>query len=678
MRGLTIDKWASSLPFYVYMIKWKDTVKELRISMDNYWIYYPYEWMNDFISPWLIDPSGPVKENGMPFETNPGYVFDETLTSEAIFLKKVYTNKKSQQTFRSSNGYMSYFNEGESYRISPATSGAYANEGTEVANGMDLNGASIIEFQGSFYAAGNLFSSYDQRSVSMENVDDVYDGYSYNNVFVRIADNERGYALERLTSLPEPQSVMTKLFAMDESLNAVTFDRSGHLKVFRYYDENDAWEEIGELELDNSAPSFSSLNVINKSAFFTVLKSDGTYVYKFGKDSGFENKVKISDEIIPFSKISGDDDTLVFADMRQMGNGQAVIFTLKDGVLDRKNVEIEMANFKLEKDDYSKEFCIYEKENSIFPGTTYKYGVCIPVEEYNYDAVTYFDYKRTIAGYSNNLYLGGLSGVRRVEIGENGELKNRELVVTGEVHNLAKYENALYGANGSEIEIFSIEENGSLTEVDEIGASSCRNIRTSGKRLFTAENGKVRVYNLDDPFIPQLEYVIETGGKVIDLEILGNILYIYKEMTSWFTTKGYSEIYDISNIDSPEKLHSFKRRCKDAEMQRSGNTIHLGCKNGQYIIEEDSLVEVSGEKNYVREGYVFDNILYQVFSGKLHKSKAGSSLPVCGNGVVEFGEICDGNVASCSSVSSNWSGTAVCNSTCDGYNEENCEEDDGW
>ena len=83
-------------------------------------------------------------------------------------------------------------------------------------------------------------------------------------------------------------------------------------------------------------------------------------------------------------------------------------------------------------------------------------------------------------------------------------------------------------------------------------------------------------------------------------------------------------------------------------------------------------------KALYEQGYVFDGVLYQVFSGTLHKSKAGSSLPVCGNGVVEFGEICDGNVASCSSVSSNWSGTAVCNSTCDGYSEDSCETDDGW
>ncbi len=40
-------------------------------------------------------------------------------------------------------------------------------------------------------------------------------------------------------------------------------------------------------------------------------------------------------------------------------------------------------------------------------------------------------------------------------------------------------------------------------------------------------------------------------------------------------------------------------------------------KNGSF---ETGLQKVNGSKNYLREGYVFDGILYQVFSGTLHLS----------------------------------------------------------
>jgi hypothetical protein len=162
--------------------------------------------------------------------------------------------------------------------------------------------------------------------------------------------------------------------------------------------------------------------------------------------------------------------------------------------------------------------------------------------------------------------------------------------------------------------------------------------------------------------------------------VIGNALYIYEETTSWFTTKGYTGIYDISDINSPVRTGYFKKRCKDAEMQKSDETVYLGCKNGQYRVEETGLVEVSGEKNYVREGYVYDGILYQVSSGALHKSKVATKIAVCGDGVVENDEVCEsGDAVQCTDLDNSYVGeTASCNSACSGYNEDNCEVDDGW
>lgn len=51
---------------------------------------------------------------------------------------------------------------------------------------------------------------------------------------------------------------------------------------------------------------------------------------------------------------------------------------------------------------------------------------------------------------------------------------------------------------------------------------------------------------------------------------------------------------------------------------------------------------------------------------------------LCGNGIVEGDEICDGAPIDCEDLDPNYvSGTATCNATCDGYNTNNCS-DDGW
>ena len=50
---------------------------------------------------------------------------------------------------------------------------------------------------------------------------------------------------------------------------------------------------------------------------------------------------------------------------------------------------------------------------------------------------------------------------------------------------------------------------------------------------------------------------------------------------------------------------------------------------------------------------------------------------VCGNGVVEEGEVCDGNEKSCSKIDSNFvSGTATCKPTCDGWDTSACKEEE--
>jgi hypothetical protein len=132
------------------------------------------------------------------------------------------------------------------------------------------------------------------------------------------------------------------------------------------------------------------------------------------------------------------------------------------------------------------------------------------------------------------------------------------------------------------------------------------------------------------------------------------------------------------------RIKYFGKRCTDAEMQKSGpstgsgQAIYLGCKNGQYRIEETGLKGITGEKNFVREGYVHNKVLYQVYSGALHKSKVSGIQAECGNGMIEPGEICDSDTIQCTELDSSYiGGTASCNSICDGYNESVCETD-GW
>ncbi len=270
---------------------------------------------------------------------------------------------------------------------------------------------------------------------------------------------------------------------------------------------------------------------------------------------------------------------------------------------------------------YNEGYCIYDTGSRIYPGIL-KEGSCTKQSDYNYDSHTYFDYKKTVAGWNNHLYLGGLSGIREITIEEDGDLNKEKLHWLGNINNIAVKDNYLYGAGGNKIEILKIESDGSLSGKNALSTKDCDNIRIHGSYLIAGENKKVTIWDISTLENPKKVKTISVDYPVKDIEIGGNYLYIYHDKL--FKT-GKLALYDISDILNPVKKDEEKKECNDAELTVSGGEVYMGCKNGQYKAVNSngslSLKKMSGEKNYMREAYYYNGIIYQVFSGKLHESK---------------------------------------------------------
>ncbi len=99
------------------------------------------------------------------------------------------------------------------------------------------------------------------------------------------------------------------------------------------------------------------------------------------------------------------------------------------------------------------------------------------------------------------------------------------------------------------------------------------------------------------------------------------------------------------------------------------------------------LVPSFSTSSRVNDLEVYGNALFAATNSGLYKLDASDPdelsqilfVPaLCGYGIVEGDEVCDGGQIDCEELDSNYvSGTATCNSTCDGYNTNNCS-DDGW
>ncbi len=351
------------------------------------------------------------------------------------------------------------------------------------------------------------------------------------------------------------------------------------------------------------------------------LKTD---IWRFTEADGWQ-LVRDDLNLFPLTlRIDFNDDKIILTNraIKHDATTERAIFNADGtGNITLETIKIEGAPVR----KFTEKSCTYETDSSIFPGITNFYGECRKVENYNFDEITFPDYKFSVAGYKNSLYLGGLTGIRRLEIGENGEITKKEIIYSGEANNLAIYGNTLFAANYSEIDIFEITEDGAIQRKSSIKTNNCKNVRIDGGKLFAAENKRVRVFDLSNPQSPELLKTISLTNNAEDLEITENQLFVYENLNGLLTRKGKVSVFDISNIENPQKLNDFNQYCNDPEMQKTGNSIYLGCKNGTFKVTESGLQSINGTKNYLRDAYVFDGIMYQVFGGTLHKSSIKST-----------------------------------------------------
>lgn len=336
-------------------------------EIDNivgYWLYYPYERLNDYLNPWLTDLTGPVENPGMPMPEASRHVYDMLLTSDALFLKKVEHGADTQQVFNFDNSYMYYSFENGSFFITPSAYSVSQKDKKEVINGISLNSGSFVSYNGAIFAAGNLVNNTIAKKTAKSSTL-LNDDYVYENVFVKISENDKNYELDRLADIPG-YSLTLKLFVADGKLNAATLTYSGELLFFQYDFEKNYWYGRGGFDFyREKVPLISSLTAAEKNVFFAVLKPEGTFLYEFNAATGIREVMQISEENIPFTKIAVFKNEIIIADMRRIKEGRAGIYSLKDGILNFKETALKATNFALP--DYDNPFTETEVDESDLP-----------------------------------------------------------------------------------------------------------------------------------------------------------------------------------------------------------------------------------------------------------------------------------------------------------------------
>ena len=554
-----------------------------------------------------------VKESLYESISRPSLFSRVSYNGEEIKIKAVQYPENYNQIFAYAVQDGIYYQENDEFKIAFSdVNGIFRNART-VHNGFEMRSAAVTVKVTDIYMAAGMTATPGSQIRNLADSDNPAEEKPIRNRrFARIYFTNGEAIMEELAELPWTPEYIT-LFVSDNQIHAMMMDENGETSVLEYYSENNSWVTLNSFSF-GQVFSLNNTFVKDNKLYFTAPNAEGkTAFYTWDESNSFVEIAHLDSEYDSSIKPFESAGEIILADLKDISGKSIDSWQLNGTIFEKEKIS-------LDKPKFARKFCLNETDDSIFPGITNFYGECVKVENYDFDEVTFPDYKLSVAGYKNSLYLGGLTGIRRVEIGENGEVVKKEMIYSGESNNLAVYGNTLYAANYSEIDIFEIADDGSISRKSSVKTNNCKNIRIDGGKLFGAENKRVRIFDLSDPLSPELLKTISLTKTVEDLEIAENKLFVYENLNGLLTRKGKVSVFDISDIANPQKIKEFSQYCNDPEMQKSGNDVYLGCKNGSFKVMESGLQKMNGSKNYLREGYVFDGILYQVFSGTLHKS----------------------------------------------------------
>ena len=585
-----------------------------------------WEMLRDYIGekPWWMESlpfarqfDDIVKESIYESISRPSLFSRVSYDGEDIKVKAVEYPRNYNQIFPYAVQNGVYYQDNDAFKVAFSDENGIFENARTVHNGFEMRSAATAVKGGEIYmAAGMTVTPGSQKRNASNAADPAEEKPIRNRRFTRIYFTRGEAVMEELAELPWTPEYIT-LFKTNDRIHAMMMNANGETSILEYSYDSNSWTTLNTFNF-GQVFSLNNTFVKDNKLYFTAPNAEGkTAFYTWDNSNSFVEIAHLDSEYDSSIKPFESAGEIILADLKDISGKSIDSWQLNGTIFEKEKIS-------LDKPKFAQKFCLNETDNTIFPGITNFYGECVKVENYDFNEVTFPDYKLSVAGYKNSLYLGGLSGIRRVEIGENGEITKKEMIYSGESNNLAVYGNTLYAANYSEIDIFEIADDGVIQRKSSVKTSNCKNIRIDGGKLFAAENKRVRIFDLNDPRSPKLLKTISFSNTVEDLEIAENKLFVYENLNGLLTRKGKVSVFDVSDIATPQKIKEFSQYCNDPEMQKSGNSVYLGCKNGSFKVEETGLQKVNGSKNYLREGYVFDGILYQVFSGTLHESSVES------------------------------------------------------
>ena len=465
-------------------------------------------------------------------------------------------------------------------------------------------------------------------------------------------------------------SVGNSLFALGKSGNVMKIFKLSELNGEPYFAEISSTNMPEGRDVYNVEIQDDVLYLAGGAEFGENSADLKTDIWRFTETDGWQ-LIRNDINMFPVTlRIDFDGDNIILADrvIRPNGMTNRAIFAA-DGTGDIviETVPVEGANIQGFGD-----YCLKETSTTLQSGLEQS-GECVPFTHQWYNSFSAGASVYSLDGKGERLYVGTNNAIKVYDISDQtSPVLVSSFSTNSRVNDLEVYGDALFAAtNGG---LYKLDaSNDTLTQTLFVSAflNSQYKVEVYDGKLYVGDDSGIKVRDLDT--LSVLTSV--NNGSVLDFAIENGEIGLYKD--ALFSPV---EIRDAETLIL--KANEFFG-CFEIEVGSSDGRFYLSCDDEIYRFEDDgdggvSFTELSGDIRELQDVYTYNGYAYFYDENTIWISTNNDVPALCGNGIVEGDEVCDGAPIECTELDSNYvSGTATCNSTCDGYNTNNCS-DDGW
>jgi len=402
-----------------------------------------------------------------------------------------------------------------------------------------------------------------------------------------------------------------------------------------------------------------------------------TDIWKFTETDGW-TMIRNDLNLFPASfRIDFDGDDIVLANRIVKSNSTTEIVRFNvDGSGDTpvpETIEVEGAVPLSVNDSY----CLNETDN-ILKGGLDASGECVPFTHKWYNSFSAGATVYSVAGKGGRLYVGTDGMINVYDISDSASMTYVAEYSTGgeRVYDLEVAGSEMYAATSGGIYRFDISDPDIITLINSLSTGYYNyqyRIQLYNDLLYVGDDNGINIR--DKETFARISYV--NDGAMLDFTISDGNIALYSSAL-------FSSNVQVRDADSLNLVAWEYADCYTGELTSDHGEFYLSCDGYDYRFEIGSgtylnfytldadILEM--QENHVNNGFVY------IPDGSSIKLSTNNDVPsLCGNGIIEPGEICDGDSVACTDLNAAYyGGTAYCNSTCDGYDEGSCETDDGW